>query len=355
MTYYSPITIFNNYETRLRNPRQKHHYQIVNIKAQKLVNCLVRDAITYLLVPTSVFFNLSKSKNMSAWRSCMLALAATAAIKVQSFGVQSPSQKCVSSPSALFNMEPILAPFENEGDHLKNQAAAFDGMATMFSRSDGLPEDTAAVVDHIAITFLREIVETRRQGAKDRGEEVPTKFRLLDIGCGAGVLVRFFLNEANKMGVTLDIVGVDVSDQMITFGKGHATNVLKDVGTQHSIDMVCDDFIKYLEGEDGDFDGVIANSCFANFFDTNASIKAMTDGIREDGIVCVAHPVGSAFVQGLHEMNPLVTPHLMPTESEFSEMTSPYSLKIQKFYEKLEWKQRKLPLYYASAVKVALD
>jgi hypothetical protein len=119
--------------------------------------------------------------------------------------------------------------------------------------------------------------------------------------------------------------------------------------------MFCDDFINFLDGNDGQFDGAIANSCFANFFDTNAAIKSMTDGIREDGILCVAHPVGSEFVQGLHDMNPLVTPHLMPTESEFAEMTSPYPLKNLEFYEHMEYNdmKRPRPLYYASAVKVA--
>jgi hypothetical protein len=77
----------------------------------------------------------------------------------------------------------------------------------------------------------------------------------------------------------------------------------------------------------------------------------MTDGVRKDGIVSVAHPVGSEFVRGLHEMNPLVTPHLMPTKSEFAELTSPQPLKTLEFYEEMEWNERKLPLYYASAVK----
>ena len=284
-----------------------------------------------------------------------LLLLATSFQAAHGFGVQvlPPSQHGLTSSTAL-SMEPVVfTPFDNEADHLKNQAEAFDGMAPMFSRSDGLPPDTAAVVDHIACKFLQEIVESRKAGAAKRGEEEPTSFRILDIGCGAGVLLRFFMNEANKMGISLEVVGLDVSEQMIEFGKGHALNVLSDVGDQHKIEMVCDDFIAYLDGKDESFDGVIANSCFANFFDTSVAIKSMTDGCREDGIVCVAHPVGSEFVKGLNTMNPLVTPHLMPTESEFADLVAPNPLKTQEFYEQIEWNDMKLPLYYASAAKVS--
>ena len=241
--------------------------------------------------------------------------------------------------------------FEKEEDHIVNQAEAFDMMAPMFSRSDGLPDDTAAVVNHIAVTFLREVVECRRKGAAERGEEVPTRFRVLDIGCGAGVLFRFLLNEANSLGINLHITGVDVSEKMIDFGKGHAINVLGDVGNQHSIECFADDFIKHVNGREGTFDGAIANSCFANFFDINASIKAMNDGVCEDGIVCVAHPVGSEFVEGLHRLNPKVTPHLMPTESEWEDLTSEHPLQKINFHETLEWNKQALPLYYVSSVK----
>ena len=253
--------------------------------------------------------------------------------------------------------------FETEGDHLSNQAEAFDMMAPMFSRSDGLPPDTAAVVNHIAVTFLQEVVEVRQNGAIMRGEEPPTKIRLLDIGCGAGVLFRFMMIEANNLGIDLHITGVDVSEKMIEAGKGHALNVLKDnvIGAgggdqqqYHSIECVADDFVNYLtEKDDSIYDGVIANSCFANFYDSDASMKAMAQSICEDGIVCVAHPVGSEFVQGLHDFNPKVTPHLMPTMKQYDDLTQPYPLTSLSFQETLEWNNQTLPLYYASSVKWA--
>jgi hypothetical protein len=76
------------------------------------------------------------------------------------------------------------------------------------------------------------------------------------------------------------------------------------------------------------------------------------DGVRE-GIVSAAHPVGSEFVGGLHEMNPLlVTPHrLMPTKSEFAGLMSSQPLKTLEFYKEMEWKEWKRPLYYTSAVR----
>jgi hypothetical protein len=58
--------------------------------------------------------------------------------------------------------------FEKEEDHLTNGAEAFGMMAPMLSRSYGFPPDTAAAVNHIAVTFLREVVEQRQKGAKAR-------------------------------------------------------------------------------------------------------------------------------------------------------------------------------------------
>jgi SAM-dependent methyltransferase len=264
-----------------------------------------------------------------------------------------PTLASSSSPSiSILNME-TTSVFEKEEDHLTNQAEAFDMMAPMFSRSDGLPPDTAAVVNHIAVTFLREVVELRQNGAKSRGEAPPTKFRLLDIGCGAGVLFRFLLNEANNLGIDLHVTGVDVSEQMVEFGKGHALNVLKDQivlrQQEHSIDCYADDFVQFLQGKDASFDGVIANSCFANFYDTDASLKAMTQAICEDGVVCVAHPVGSEFVKGLHTFNPKVTPHLMPTPEQYDALSAPYPLTRITFEQELDWEGQTLPLYYISS------
>ena len=250
--------------------------------------------------------------------------------------------------------------FDKEEDHLSNQAEAFDMMAPMFCKSDMLPPDTGAVVQHIAETFLSEVVER----AQDK-----RNIRILDIGCGAGVLWRFFVNAAKEMGdddddssiiETFHITGVDVSPQMIEFGKEHAANVLKDadMGDKYSIDCVADDFCRYVREakQEGTYDGVIANSCFANFFDIPQSVESMTASLTEGGIFCVAHPVGSEFVQGLHDFNPKVTPHLMPTEEQYDTMTSKHPLTRINFHESLEWspeggKSRQLPLYYASSVK----
>jgi GH35 family endo-1,4-beta-xylanase len=39
---------------------------------------------------------------------------------------------------------------------------------------------------------------------------------------------RFLSNEANTLGIDLHVTDVDVSEKMIEFGKGHASNLLKD-------------------------------------------------------------------------------------------------------------------------------
>ena len=351
---------------------------------------------------------------------------------------------------------------EKEKLHLINQANAFDGMVTMFSRCDNLPLDISHVVNHIATTFLHEIINNsnnnntnqqrrrRRQNSQtnshinsnsinsssdnnnnNNNTDQNSVYKILDIGCGCGVLFRYLLNEANKLnGVTLHIVGVDVSKEMIEYGKLHAANVLNDVNNNnerrktqqqqqqqqhdgngqqhdehedhehHTIDMIADDFIHYLDSTSsyGTFDGVIANSCFANFFDIEKSFTAMVNSVKNNcnnnnsddsgssdnddssgGIICIAHPIGTDFVKGLNTMNPYVTPHLMPNEIEYNELllkssmmastttTTKTTLTKLNFHESIEYtiptttsttkttttetKRKILPMYYASAIK----
>ena len=311
-----------------------------------------------LLLPYNCAADSTVTMQLRDWRGFLLFGVSTMVRGTNGF-VVSTTRAFTPSPFIRTTRAPcfhLMAPaasenprnaFDTEKDHLTNQAQAFDGMAPMFANSDALPPEMVGVYKEMASRFLGQVIESR----KDQADQSPAQYRLLDIGCGAGVLFRFLLEEANKRGVSLHITGVDVSQRMISLGLGHAKRVLGDVGEHHSIDMVADDFCRYLQGHSQQFDGAIANSCFANFWDPDGAIEAMAAGLKPGGVLCVAHPVGSDFVRGLNEFNPHVTPHLMPTETEFEKMTC--SLKILDFSQELQLSDTMtVPWYYASAAKV---
>lgn len=237
--------------------------------------------------------------------------------------------------------------FSNEVEHIVHQAKTFDNMAGLFSNTNFLPPEAVTVYKDFSSRFLDEMMTHRKSPPLDE------PYRVMDIGCGAGVLFKFLLDAANEQGVSMHITGVDLSKVMIQNGLVHAQQVLAEIDGEHSIDAYADDACRHLRGKAGEFDGVIANSCFANFWDQLDCIDAMTTGLRQGGIVVVAHPVGSRFVAGLNADNPNVTPHLMPTESEFAEMTSSVPLQVLEFAESLDMApDQTVPMYYASAVKV---
>jgi SAM-dependent methyltransferase len=236
--------------------------------------------------------------------------------------------------------------FTNEVEHIVHQAQTFDNMAGLFSNTNFLPPEAVAVYQNFSSRFLDEIMTSRQNPPNE-------PYRVIDIGCGAGVLFKFLLDAANDRGVSMHITGVDLSKVMIQNGRAHAQQVLAAVEGSHSIDAYADDACRHLRGKPGEFDGAIANSCFANFWNQTDCIDAMTTGLRDGGILVVAHPVGSRFVAGLNTDNPNVTPHLMPTNSEFKEMTSSFPLKVLDFAESFEMMSgQTVPMYYVSAVKV---
>lgn len=232
--------------------------------------------------------------------------------------------------------------FETEQEHILHQAQTFDVMAGLFSNIDFLPPEAVAVYQNFASRFLKQVMASSRDSS----------LKIVDVGCGAGVLFKFLLEAANEMHVSLHITGVDLSKQMVINGRVYAESVLQEF-PNHSIDVFADDACRFLHQRPGEFDGVIANSCFANFWDQLGCIEAMTTGLKDGGVLVVAHPVGSRFVAGLHADNPNVTPHLMPTNAEFIEMTSSFPLTVLDFDERLKFADQTIPMYYASAAKVS--
>jgi riboflavin kinase len=79
----------------------------------------------------------------------------------------------------------------------------------------------------------------------------------------------------------------------------------------HSIQLVTSDIVEFCESADSRaYDGVILNACFGNFYDPGALLKALPGGV-----IAISHPLGGAFVQQLHDQDPKMVPHVLPTST----------------------------------------
>lgn len=263
---------------------------------------------------------------------------------------------------------------ENEpSSYLLHQQQVFDEMSQFFASDDATPPEVVPVMRHLAHSILT------------RFQDQPIK--LLDVGCGTGALFPFYLEAANDLNVALEITGVDLSPKMAALARQRADSL---VGNDDSFITVVDsDFVTLMQQDDDkeyrdSYDCVVANACFANFFDTgkceddtcmckchfrelslyysllhsltpfcayttstkDAVLNAMTSCLKVGGSLFITHPLGADFVKKLQEEDPGTVPHLLPTREALETTQLPIQV--------TDWQERDESgnaMYLAGAIK----
>ena len=96
------------------------------------------------------------------------------------------------------------------------------------------------------------------------------EFKILDFGCGTGLLAYNFENEANE------IIGVDPSIKMVEEFNKKSTSL--------KIRAYCSD-IKKIEEK---FDLIISSMTFHHIKDIEKTINLLRDKLKENGFLCIA-------------------------------------------------------------------
>lgn len=109
--------------------------------------------------------------------------------------------------------------------------------------------------------------------------EIGRKARVLDLGCGTGVVSRVL---AEREGSTLEVVGIDVSQALISAAQQLAAE--KRLG--HRIEFRVGDS-HALEDPDDSYDFVIAHTLLSHVVDPAAVISEASRVVRPNGIVAV--------------------------------------------------------------------
>lgn len=109
--------------------------------------------------------------------------------------------------------------------------------------------------------------------------------RLLDVGCGTGVLESFLLEYEPEV-----IVAVDLSDEMIKHAKSNY---------QHpKITFICKDAMTLEEGK---YDYIFIHNAFPHFEDGLACIKKMKEYLDRDGKLVICHSHSRTWINDHHE------------------------------------------------------
>jgi riboflavin kinase len=279
-------------------------------------------------------------------------LVASAALRLSSSSSSSPANKDAPSESNSMDVDALTRlqfetsttaaaaasvaatkekVFQSATEHVQHQQVVFDELSTWFAHHGShVPENLVAVYQHLASKIISSslVVAVQNRATDDENEEKQTVVRILDVGTGTGVLYAFLLQAANENNVTLHITGVDLSPRMIELARENAQQaLLQEEHQHHAIDPVQANVLEYhlpaTTDKDKDettspcrllYDAVIINACFGNFFDPRAVLQHLSSSalLSNSGSIFVTHPLGSAFVQQLHESDPLTVPHLLP-------------------------------------------
>jgi riboflavin kinase len=251
------------------------------------------------------------------------------------FGMRTRNRRTVSAVfSSSSSSSSSNIPTEQE--HLQYQQDTFDRKSDWFAdRDKEVTPDLEAVYEAMAEDMLRQFLP---QDGGDEEEEddssnlTPTRTRtlhILDVACGTGVLWEFLIDVANQANVQLKITGVDLSPLMAGHASNRAESLLEDEQKknelEHTIQVITSDIIAFCASANDPknngivYDGIILNACFGNFFNPGAVLQALpvsstsTTSTYKATTIAISHPLGAAFVQQLHEQDPQMVPHLLPT------------------------------------------
>lgn len=129
--------------------------------------------------------------------------------------------------------------------------------------------------------------------------------KVLDVGCGTGVLVEYILKFVGPEGC---IIGVDVSEKMIEKAKEKYKEITN-VNFLHN-DVMNLDFKDF-------FDAIICYSVFPHIEDKENAIKKFSQMLKKDGKLVIAHSQSREKINSLHESLPEpVKGHFLPQMNE---------------------------------------
>lgn len=109
--------------------------------------------------------------------------------------------------------------------------------------------------------------------------------RLLDVGCGTGILESFLLKYEPE-----EVIAVDVADEMIKYAKRN----YKDP----KITFICMDAMTLEEGE---YDYIFIHNAFPHFEDGLACINKMEQLLKPGGKLAICHSQSRAWINGHHQ------------------------------------------------------
>lgn len=146
---------------------------------------------------------------------------------------------------------------------------------------------------------------------------------VLDIACGTGVLIPFYLNKDVN-----SVTAIDISPKMIEIAK----NKFKD----NKINIICDDAEIYNFNKK--FDSIVIYNAYPHFPDGENLIKHLSSFLKENGTLTIAHGTSKEKINEHHSGSASLISNGLPSIGELEKIFIKY-LKVttkidnQKMYQ----------------------
>ncbi len=200
------------------------------------------------------------------------------------------------------------------------------------SKSERLPhiETQRQYFNKLADIFLAPIPEDIQERTRNivQAVSLSPEARVVDVGCGVGVIIGHLIEAGLKPS---NIVGCDLSEQMIARARAKFPGVFFWQGDIADFPEVGKDA---LPNHLLSFESVFFNGCFGNMWNQDEAVSAAVCLLGEEGRIVISHPLGSAFVEALHESEPHIVPHRLPNMKTLESWCLRHNLRIDHFEDR---------------------
>jgi len=194
--------------------------------------------------------------------------------------------------------------------------------------------------------ILQRLTSIAKSSSAARNRDGDDDWKILDVGCGNGLLLPFLLQEEEN-STSLNYHGCDLSPRMIELAQ-------KDYSTNSNLirgSTICFEEIAFetIVGESDDkknyYDTIIFNGSlqfFSNIKETLKMAKSLLEKNNDDGCskkIVISHVNGASFVRKERIENPAMVLSIMPTVHELKEISQKLEMELEFPFEKTKLDQ----------------
>ena len=133
--------------------------------------------------------------------------------------------------------------------------------------------------------------------------------KVLDVACGTGVLVPYYLKRAVS-----SVTGIDISPAMIEIAKSKFP--------LPEVCFLCGDAESWGTGEK--YDSIVVYNAFPHFSDPDRLLVNLSSMLVPNGILSVAHGMSREKINAHHSGSAMHVSNGLPTAEELAEMIGRY-------------------------------